>query len=113
MDGSGEGLLPPTEVLARIREHVRSGQHALTLHAYLEADKEGISLTDIEHAVVHGAVLEHYGDRCRYLVGARAGDGYPIHVVIEYANPEQTVVVTAYVADKTSWRDPEARRRRG
>ena len=55
-----------------MRELVRSGQYVMTTHADEEADEDGLSILDVENAILTGAIVEKQKDRetgeSKYLV---------------------------------------------
>ena len=45
-------------ILKRMRELVRRGRYVMTTHADDEADEDGLSLLDIESAILTGSIME-------------------------------------------------------
>ncbi len=78
-----------------------------SLHALMEGQKDGLNDADLEHAVLHGEVIEDYGERALLLDFTEA-DHLPCHVI---------VTVTAYMPDSAEWerdwRTRKPRRKRG
>jgi hypothetical protein len=76
----------------------------VSLHALLEAYKEGLRGKDIVYAILHGEVIERYPDRDRVLImGPTVRDDLPLHVVCDYTDRDVIVAVTAYIPDRSDW----------
>jgi len=103
------------EQLETIRERFRKGEYAVSDHAIIEARKDGIepqTITKLEWVAIHGKVVEEYPERERILVYAELPDEtLPVHVVIEYAFPEEPVIVTAYFPDSRYWIKDQIRKK--
>jgi hypothetical protein len=78
--------------------------------------KEGFSVDDMIHVILHGVIVEVYPDRQRGLLYADVvveGISLPLHVICEHPHPEAPVdFVTAYVPDAEVWETPTRRRRK-
>lgn len=91
--------------LRRVQEQLREGSIELdfSLHALVEARKDGLTVEDLIEAAMTGELIEDYGERLLLLSFAT---DYKIafHIVLEYASGERTAtVVTAYVPDRERW----------
>lgn len=88
------------------REDVLGGRTALRVseHALREAHKEGIRGRDIVYAVLTGEVIERYPDRRRALISGpyRYAD-VEVHVVCDYTDINEIVVVTVYIPTRRHW----------
>ncbi len=81
------------------RESMRFSDHGLR-----EAHKEGLRAEEIFHAVFQGEILEQYWRRRRALiVGPVPRLDLQIHVVCDYSDPKEIVIITVYVPDKPHW----------
>lgn len=84
-------------------------------HALVEAKKDGLSLADLETAVMAGEVIEDYGERALLLHFADFATKYkiPFHIVVEYAPGDPMLtVVTAYVPSRQRWESDWKTRKR-
>ena len=100
-------VLPYRKELFAGRTMLRVSEHALR-----EAHKEGIRGKDIIHTVFTGEVVERYPDRRRVLVAAPFQDtSIPVHVVCDYTDHDEVVVVTVYIPTVDRW--TSFRQRRG
>jgi hypothetical protein len=99
-----------------VRSQVQHGNYAVRPHAMQHAVKEGFSVTDMVHAVLHGVLVEEYPERQRGLVYANIlieDVVMPLHVVCEHRGLDAPVdFVTAYVAVGEEWETPTRRRRK-
>ncbi len=98
-----------TEELLTRRSSLRVSEHALR-----EAHKEGLYGKDIIYAIFNGEIIERYFDRERVLiVGPAIGGDLPLHVVCDYGDREEIVVVTVYIPNRTKWITDVRRRHEG
>ena len=96
-----------------LRRSVAEGERPLriTTHAQVEAFKEGLQLADLRHVFEIGAVIEEYGRERALLYGWAVTVHLPVHLVIEEA-PEEVVLITAYIPDRSEWIGYSRRRKR-
>jgi hypothetical protein len=96
---------PPT--MRFIREHVRSGRYRLTRHATIARLERGISIADLEHALLNGEIIERYPDAQPYpscLVLGWLSSGDPLHVVCSRGDVEPALrIVTVYEPEDALW----------
>ena len=63
-------------ILQRFRDRIRSLDYVVTLHAEEEMDEDGLSVFDLESAVLTGEIVERQRDRqtreWKYVVTAEA-----------------------------------------
>jgi hypothetical protein len=92
--------------LQQVRALLRTGQIELELslpHAVTEARKDGLTTEDLEAAVMHGEVVEDYGERVLLLHFA-PDYRIPFHIVLEYVPGDAVAtVVTAYIPSHDRW----------
>lgn len=90
-----------------IKNKFRKGEYAVSDHAIMEARKDGIepaTVKKLEWTAINGKVIEEYHDRDRLLIYAELEEDYlPIHIVVDYSDKEEPVIVTSYVPDSRSW----------
>lgn len=81
-------------------------------HALVEAKKDGLTVADLEGAVMAGELVEDYGERALLLDFATRYK-IPFHIVIEYAPGDSMLtVVTAYVPSRERWESDWKTRKR-
>lgn len=85
-----------------MREKVRRRQYVMTLHADEEMDDDGLSIFDVESAILTGTVIGRQRDRktreSKYLVRGQTVDGTQIVVgVIKFGRTGKLVILTVYV----------------
>ncbi len=79
-------------------------------HALREAHKESLRAKDVFYAIFNGEILEHYCKRKRVLIlGPLRGCDVKLHVVCDYSNPDEIVIITVYIPDKPKWVNDIAR----
>lgn len=49
-------------VLKQIRENIRTRRYGMTLHAEEEMEDDGLTIFDVEHAILSGAIVEKQRD---------------------------------------------------
>jgi len=74
----------------------------MTIHAEEEMDADGLSLFDVESAILTGKIVERQKDRAsgewKYLVRGRSIDGdESIVVVVKLGSTGKLVMLTVYV----------------
>jgi len=83
------------------------GEYAISDHAIIEAQKDGIvprTVEKLEWVAINGKVIEEYVDRKRVLMYAELKVGkLPVHIVVDYSFWEEPVIVTSYVPDSRYW----------
>jgi len=85
------------------------------VHAIQRMFERGVSAQEVRSVLERGEVVEDYSDETpnpsRLLLGWRGR--HPLHVVAEErAGRDETIVVTAYVPDRSQWGSDFKRRRR-
>ena len=82
-------------------------------HAIRRMFERCISLSDIEHVIQNGRVIEDYPDDSPYpsqlWLGER--DGRALHVV-QAINSDERIIITAYEPDPALWSDDFSARRK-
>ena len=91
-----------TQLLKRLREKVRLRQYVVTLHADEEMDDDGLTIFDVERAILTGTIIERQRDRktreAKFLVRGETVDGAStIVVVVKVGRTGKAVIITAYV----------------
>lgn len=85
-----------------MRDKIRRRQYVLTLHADEEMDDDGLTIFDVESAILAGAIQERQRDRkmkeSKYLVRGQTVDGAKIIVVAtKFGRSGKLVILTVYI----------------
>ena len=76
----------------------------MTLHALDEIDEDGLSVFDVERAVLTGEIIERQRDRrtreWKYLIRGDAVDGRSMVVVSKLSPTDKLVVITTWTDDE-------------
>jgi hypothetical protein len=87
-------------ILQRFRDRIRSLDYVVTLHAEEEMDEDGLSVFDLESAVLTGEIVERQRDRqtreWKYVVNGRGLDGSTVGVVGKLSPTGCPVIITVY-----------------
>lgn len=87
-------------VLRQFRQKVRTRRYVVTVHADEEMDEDGLTVFDVESAVLTGSIIEQQRDRQtgerKYVVRGRAVDGRMVGVVGRLSPTGRLVIITAY-----------------
>jgi hypothetical protein len=94
--------------LSWIRDRVTTQRYRYSRHGDKERLNDGLSLLEVEQALVSGRILEHYpgtgrGESC--LVAGFADSGKPVHVVCGRMD-DWMVVVTVYIPTPPKFKNP-------
>jgi uncharacterized DUF497 family protein len=88
-------------ILNRMREKVRALEYVMTVHAEEEMDSDGLSIFDVEHAILTGHVVERQKDaetgEWKYLVEGSSVEGRAVVVVSKLSQTETLIIITVYV----------------
>jgi len=83
-----------------MRELVRRGQYVITTHADEEADEDGLSILDIESAILTGSIVERQRDHetgeWKYVVHGRTIEGDGAFVVAKFGLVGRLYILTVY-----------------
>ena len=87
-------------LLKKFREKVRASQFVVTLHAVEELEDDGLSVLDVEHAILTGRISHRQRDATtgewKYLISGRTLSGDKMIVVVKLSLTERLVIITAY-----------------
>lgn len=96
-----------------VRTAIRNGKYRLTVHAIVRSKERGITIQDMEEAILGGEIIEEYPDDKPFpscLILGRTSDGRPLHVVCSLAPVSD--IITFYFPDEKQWIDDYRIRRR-
>lgn len=87
-------------ILARMRKLVLQQQYVVTLHADDEMNVDGLSVYDMESAILTGEIIERQRDMTtleyKYRIRGKALDGTLMEVVTKIAITNKLVFITVY-----------------
>ncbi len=87
-------------ILKRMRELVRTREYVMTLHAEDEMDSDGLTVYDVESAVLTGQITERQRDRAsaewKYLVNGQSLAGDSVTVVAKFGPTSKLVFITVF-----------------
>jgi hypothetical protein len=84
----------------KMREKIRDLEYVMTLHAEEEMENDGLSIFDIENAILTGEIIERQNDpetgEWKYLVGGKTLDEEDIIVVGKLGKTDKLIIITVY-----------------
>ena len=90
-------------ILKRFREKIKAGQFVVTVHASEELEDEGLSVFDLEHAVLTGHITHRQKDEktleWKYLVTGQSISQGEIVVVAKLSPTNKLVIITVYAEE--------------
>jgi hypothetical protein len=88
-------------ILKRMCEKVRALQYVMTLHAEEEMDDDGLSIFDIEHAILTSQIIERQKEtetgEWKYLVKRKSIEGKDVVTVSKLSSTVRLIIITVYV----------------
>lgn len=88
-------------VLRKMQEQIRTRQYVMTLHAEEEMNDDGLTIFDIERAILTGEIIErqedHHTGEWKYLVSGSAIDSRLTIVVGKLSVTDKLVIITVYL----------------
>jgi uncharacterized DUF497 family protein len=86
-----------------MREKIRTRQYVMTLHAEEEMSDDGLTIFDVERAILTGEIIErqeeHPTGEWKYLVAGSAIDDRLTIVVTKLSMTNLLVIITVYLED--------------
>jgi hypothetical protein len=83
-----------------MRERVRSRQYVMTHHARIEMSDDGISIYDVEHAVLTGEILNRQQDQLtgewKYRLLGTTINGPAVELIAKFGPTGKLVIITVY-----------------
>jgi uncharacterized DUF497 family protein len=87
-------------VLKTLCERIRAGQFVVTLHAIEELEDEGLSVLDVEQAILTGHIEKRQKDvdtgEWKYLVVGHTLSSSKVVVVTKLSPTNKLVIITVY-----------------
>ena len=88
--------------LRRMQERVRLRQYVMTLHAEREMNDDGLTIYDVEHGVLTGAIQERQNDRdtseWKYRISGTTTSGMGMEIIAKISPVDKLVIITVYPA---------------
>ena len=88
-------------VLKQMQEKVRVRKYVMTLHAEEEMDNDELTIFDVEHGILTGAIAERQKDHdtgeWKYLVQGQTLENNPVAVVAKLSPTAKLVILTVYL----------------
>ncbi len=105
--------MPQSLDLAWIRERIRKNEYLYSFHADEERRNEGLSIAEVEEALLNGQILEDYPDDPRgpSCLVCGSSRGRPIHVICGRNRSGWLVLITVYIPMMPKWKSPTERNR--
>ena len=94
-----------------IKNKIVCDRYYFSRHGDRERQNDGLSIHEIEEAVISGRIIERYEDTGRgvsCLVAGFANSGKPIHVVCGASGAEM-IIITVYIPSKPKFKNPYER----
>jgi len=110
--------MPEPPSMRFIRSHIRAKRYRLTKHATIVRLERGITLAELEQALLTGEIIERYPDAKPYpscLVLGWLPSGDPLHIVCSRGEVEPALrIVTIYEPEDALWESNyKTRKKRG
>lgn len=88
-------------VLRDMRETIRKRQYVMTLHAEEEMADDGLTIFDVERAVLTGEIVErqedHQSGDWKYLITGQTVNNQVLTVVARLSVVKKLVIITVYL----------------
>ena len=88
------------DVLTYIQSQIRALNYVVTLHAEEEMDNDGLSIYDVEQALLEGFVIERQADQrtaeWKYIIQGVTDHGNTVCVVTKISTTGTVVIITVY-----------------
>lgn len=89
-------------ILKQLRKKIRTRQYLMTLHADEEKEEDGLTIFDVEHAILTGDIIERQKEyqtgKWKYLIQGQTFDEKKEMVIATKISPtDQWVIITVYL----------------
>ena len=86
-----------------MRDKIRSFDYVMTIHAEEEMENDGLSIYDIENAVLTGEIVERQKDgetdEWKYVIAGEPIDDETLIIVAKLSLTGKLVIITVYLED--------------
>ncbi len=90
-------------ILRQMQEKIRTRQYVMTLHAEEEMNNDGLTIFDVERAILTGEIIErqedHHTGEWKYLVAGSTIDSRLAITVSKLSITDKLIVITVYLED--------------
>jgi hypothetical protein len=87
-------------LLWSIRDCIRTCRYLVSVHAAEEMTDDGLSITDVEHGILEGRIVERQRDsrtgEWKYVIRGSALDGESIYLVVKRHGVGKVLVITVF-----------------
>ncbi|MBX3059739.1 MAG: DUF4258 domain-containing protein [Anaerolineae bacterium] len=84
-----------------MRDGIRKRQYVMTLHAEEEMADDGLTIFDVERAILTGTIVErqedHHSGEWKYLIVGQSVNGQILTVVAMLSVTSKLVIITVYL----------------
>ena len=91
-------------ILKRVQGLIRERRYVVTGHALDEMDDDGLTIFDVERAILTGEITERQKDaktkEWKYLIRGKTIEGINAVVVLKQGPTDKLVMITVYVEDQ-------------
>ena len=88
------------KILSEMRDRVRAGQVAMSIHAIEEMQLDGLTLDDLKQCILTGRIVERQFDELfaenKYLIESATLDSAEFIHVVAKLGKKNTVIITMY-----------------
>lgn len=92
------------DIRDKIRAMVRTLDYVMTIHGEEEMGNDGLSIFDVESALLSGEIVEHQREEStresKYLVAGRTQESEEIIVVTKLSLTGKLIIITVYREDE-------------
>jgi len=87
-------------ILKKMHEMIRARRFVITTHADEEMDEDGLTIFDVERAILNGEIIERQKDQFteewKYLVRGQMFSGERLIVVAKTVGVQRLVIITVF-----------------
>jgi hypothetical protein len=89
-------------ILNRMREKIRRRKYVMTLHAEEEMNDEGLTIYDVERAILTGEILERQKESVtgewKYCIKGETVEGGEVEIIVKMSPSGKLVIITLYIS---------------
>ena len=90
-------------VLRQMRERVRTRQYVMTIHAEEEMDNDGLTIFDVERAILTGEITERQEDQqsgeWKYVLVGQSVHAERVAIVAKLSMTSKLIIITVFVEE--------------
>lgn len=96
-------MISTNKILYQFKEHIKTNNYVITLHAKDELDEDNLSIFDMEHAILTGNIIEKQRDNnsneWKYLIHGKTLSQTFITVVAKMSITGKMIIITVFRDD--------------